>query len=256
MPSSVTELEALKDKDKDKDRHAGGLHLLTPVTIHPNYEAKELTIKNYHFWVLEHSKEGDISTKTCKPFSLSGQLKLMNSTYLHLYNTIQKRKAEAQRFLDKYSTEAIWSANATAIGAASATNLSATTSYFYAVEALPKPAVIFRLVHSSGSGSSGGRTQFEAFDVVPNTFRLQSRGGGRLGGTADVYVYLLPGRDAPPSSPPERTADTSRGGVGTVEVRTVTTTVDGILPFVIFGDKSHQLVATFPVRNYSYFWDD
>lgn len=162
MVTSAMELEKLSRGESD-------LHLLSPVTIHPNYEAKELTIINYKFWVYDIVKEGgDTEKKTCRSFSLSQQEEQFNSSYAPLENAIQKRIAEVRLFLAKYRSS-------------EATRGLILSSFFYATEAMPKPSVVFRL---------RGDMVFEVFDVIPNSFRiLQGRNG-----SADI-------RFVDPSSP-------------------------------------------------------
>lgn len=121
--------------------HYPSLSLLTPVTVHPNYEAKELTIKNYLFWVYETDTSGGSigspSMKKCKKYETTRHSKL-NVTHSLLFKFIQKRKTEALRFLQNH-----------------------IDTFFYTSESLPQPEVVFRLRED---------LIFEAFDIVPGSF--------------------------------------------------------------------------------------
>ena len=216
------------------DSAAADLHLLTPVTVHPNYEAKEPTIKNYLFWVFETRKEGADQVKTCKSFSLSGQLEQSNSTYLHLFNLVQKRKVEAQRFLDKFATDEASSAAGHTV-----------SSLFYATEALPTPTVVFRF--------SSNKMVFEVFDVVPSSFQCQSAAGGLRNDNTDRSKENCTARVLLPDHPP-RAGSGSGPPARSREQREKHAQVRRVLPFSIFNDKSHLLVATYPVLNFSNFW--
>ena len=200
--SSVEELEELQMNSAD-------LYLLTPITVHPNYEGKELTIKNYQFWVVEYSNnKHERNPKKCKAFSLADQWKRLNASYSHLFNVIQKRRIEAGRFLSLYQADF----GDKVVG----------TSFFYATEALPIPSVVFRLINESVTGMI-----FEVFDILPNTFCLTTKHNA----TADIYGMSL-----------DMASHGKYGPVMTIRAS----------PFSILGDKGHPLVATVPVKHYSY----
>mmetsp|Transcript_30493 Transcript_30493/g.56799 ORF Transcript_30493/g.56799 Transcript_30493/m.56799 type:complete len:212 (+) Transcript_30493:32-667(+) len=204
MLSSVEELADITQQNPN-------LRILTPVTMHPNYEAKELTIKNYLFWVYTtetaESSAGDkpetasngFSKKTCKFFNYTRESQQLNWTHSHLYNLFQLRKIEARRFHQENTL---------------ASNIS-STSFFFTAESLPSPSVVFRL-HVDNM-------VFEAFDVVPGSLRHTKQGR-----TVDINYH---DNDGEPSS--------------ATDPKTVR-----VSSFAIHGEMRTALMATLPVLHH------
>ena len=158
----------------------------------------------------------------------------MNTTYAHLFNVIQQRKMAAQQFLDKNVIDVALGSN--------------VTCFFYVTEALPNPPVLFRFLVEKGT------MMFEVYDVVPNSFQLT--GAGYSSSIANIFIHPKyqdeenTGTGSGPSSSLSSSSPASYARPRPrQEVRQVNAT-----PFTVFGDKNHQLVATFPIFKHLNFW--